>query len=115
MVTHAEEAPAFVLANEGYDVWLGNSRGSTYSRKHKKYDPDGRTKFKFWNFSWADMGKYDIKAQIDVVKNVTKVGKVTYIGHSMGATQMFYAMTKSKIRDYLRENVNLFISLAPLT
>lgn len=86
IVTHAEEAPAFVLANEGYDVWLGNSRGSSYSRKHKKYDPDGTSKSKFWDFSWAEMGKYDIKAQIEVVKKHTGVDKVTYIGHSMGST-----------------------------
>lgn len=62
IVTHAEEAPAFVLANEGYDVWLGNSRGNSYSRRHQKYDPDGPSKSHFWDFSWYEMGRYDIKA-----------------------------------------------------
>lgn len=35
------------FANRGYDVWLGNARGSLHCRKHVTLDPD---KSKFWNF-----------------------------------------------------------------
>ena len=38
VMNHADDAPAFVLAEEGYDVWLANSRGSKHSRKHTKLD-----------------------------------------------------------------------------
>lgn len=33
----------------------------------------------------------------------------------MGSTQMLYALTREKTREYLRENVNLFVALAPVT
>jgi len=41
VTSHGDEAPAFVFANEGYDVWLGNQRGSANGRKHVSLDPDG--------------------------------------------------------------------------
>ena len=37
----------FILADAGMDVWLANSRGTKYSRKHKTIDPK---EVKFWNF-----------------------------------------------------------------
>ena len=39
---------AYMLADRGYDVWLGNARGNTYSRAHVNMtpaDPD------FWKFT----------------------------------------------------------------
>ena len=35
VINDPEQAPAFVLAREGYDVWLGNNRGSEPSQGHK--------------------------------------------------------------------------------
>ena len=70
IVNYADVAPAFVAARAGYDVWLGNSRGNTYSRANVDLDPDHNEK-KFWNFSWYDMGTYDLPAVIDAIQGKT--------------------------------------------
>ncbi|RZF48831.1 hypothetical protein LSTR_LSTR003211 [Laodelphax striatellus] len=57
---------AFVLAREGWDVWLGNARGNAYSRNHILLNPSGS---KFWDFSWHEMGTKDLPAMIDTFYN----------------------------------------------
>ncbi|XP_074601535.1 gastric triacylglycerol lipase-like isoform X2 [Brevipalpus obovatus] len=72
----------FVLANLGYDVWLGNSRGTTYSKKHTHYDVKDK---RFWKFSTDEMIKYDIPAGIDYILHATGRESLAYVGHSQVA------------------------------
>ena len=57
-------APAFALANKGYDVWLGNNRGNRFSEKHTTLDTKSR---EFWQFDWEEMGTEDQPAVIDFI------------------------------------------------
>ena len=83
VVNRNDVAPAFQLARDGYDVWLGNSRGSKYGRAHGTLDPDQEIdKKKFWQFSFVEMGEFDAPTQIDYVREYTQQDKITYIGHS---------------------------------
>jgi lysosomal acid lipase/cholesteryl ester hydrolase len=50
---------------EGYDVWLGNNRGTRHSRFHVNINPDYDSHF--WDFSFVELGKYDLPALISFV------------------------------------------------
>ncbi|CAL1684024.1 unnamed protein product [Lasius platythorax] len=100
-------ALAYLLADQGYDVWLGNFRGNTYSRAHISLSSTNST---FWNFSFNEMGIYDLPAMITFITNMRLQPLHTYIGHSMGATS-FYIMASE--RPEIARMVKMMISLAP--
>ncbi len=83
-------SPAFMLANAGYDVFLGNSRGNYYSRRHIRLSPKEK---EFWEFSCVEMGRHDIPKMVDYALKLADAEKLCYIGHSQGTTQMFVALS----------------------
>lgn len=105
------ESISFQLVREGYDVWLGNFRGNKYSNRHINLDP--KTDLEYWQFSYAEMGRYDIPAMIQHIRRVKDwPGKVAYVGHSMGTTAMFYALATN--HQAIQEMCSVFIALAPV-
>lgn len=83
---------AYLLADGGYDVFLGNARGTPSSMSHKHLNPN---KKKFWWFSWHEIGLYDISASIDYILNATHQKKLHYIGFSQG-TSAFLVLTSMR-------------------
>lgn len=81
--------PAYLLANKGYDVWLLNFRGNDYSENHTSQNPN--TSSDYWNFSWHEMGLYDIPATVNYTTNQTGQDNVTLICYSQGCSAAFVA------------------------
>ncbi|XP_046651809.1 lipase member K-like [Daphnia pulicaria] len=108
IITPNNQGLAYILADTGvYDVWLGNARGNTYSRKHVYLDPSEED---YWNFSFDEMGKYDIPAVINYVLAKTGRNTMSYIGHSMGCAMFFIGMS---LRPELNAKIDVMIGLAP--
>ncbi|XP_023946660.2 lipase 1-like [Bicyclus anynana] len=100
---------AIYLANKGYDVWLANTRGNRYSRRHKTLNPDKDSEF--WKFSFHEKGCYDLPAVIDTILNETGANNITAIGHSEGNTEFF--ILGSERKEY-NSKINVLLALAPV-
>ncbi|OMJ85459.1 hypothetical protein SteCoe_13219 [Stentor coeruleus] len=81
ILNQCTKGPAFVLADQGFDVWLGNFRGTYLSRNHTTLSIDSD---EFWDFTFEELYTYDIKAFVKFIKTKSKYQKVSAIGHSMG-------------------------------
>ncbi|KAL7287741.1 hypothetical protein TKK_0018124 [Trichogramma kaykai] len=107
IINGKEKGLAFNLADHGYDVWMANSRGNTYSKHHENLS---KSDSEFWDFSWHEMGIYDVPAEIDYISVLTK-DRLLYIGHSMGTTQ-FFVMASQKPETAAK--VKAMFALAPV-
>lgn len=104
----------FELAKRGFDVWLLNCRGNSYSQNHTIYR-DKRlglnTHPAFWDYSYEDIGMFDVPATVAHVLKVTGRPTVAYIGHSRGSGAMFAALS---VFPYLNKQIQPFIALSPV-
>eukprot|EP00434_Breviolum_minutum_P034673 symbB.v1.2.030691.t3/scaffold3488.1/size55655/5 len=112
LVNSPEKSLGILLWRMGYDVWLTNSRGNTFSRNHTEYNPSFNQKF--WNYTFEDMGYFDVSANVRYVLTTTSKSDLTFVGWSQGTTQMFIA-AQGPDRDYLKSHVNLFVALSPVS
>lgn len=72
-----------------------NARGNVYSRHHINMttaDPH------FWDFSWHEIGVYDIPATIDYILSSTNQTKLAFAGVSQGSAVIL--VTLSELPEY---------------
>ena len=81
----------YMLSDLGYDVWMGNSRGNRYSNTHSWLNNGTK---EYWDFSWHEIGVYDVPAMIDYALGQTGKSKLHYVGHSMGTTVYFVMISE---------------------
>lgn len=98
----------YILADAGYDVWMGNYRGTSYS-SHISFSKERR---RFWDFTIDDMIAFDLPAMLDYVLEVTRRKRLFYVGHSQGTMTLFGLLSE---RPEYNQKIKLFCALAPVT
>ncbi|KAL9681878.1 hypothetical protein QQ045_013667 [Rhodiola kirilowii] len=93
-----DQSLAFILADNGYDVWLSNTRGTKYSSGHTSlsaYD------LAYWDWSWDELATYDLPALVQHVYKQTDQ-KLHYVGHSLGTLVALAAFSQNNLMTMLR-------------
>ncbi|KAF6206062.1 hypothetical protein GE061_017287 [Apolygus lucorum] len=85
----------FVFADKGYDVWLGDQRGTERSKGHINQTID---ESKLWDFTYHETGVYDFPAFIDFILNKTNHEDLIFSCMSLGCT--FHSVLGSKRPSY---------------
>jgi pimeloyl-ACP methyl ester carboxylesterase len=76
------QSMGYILADAGYDVWLGNFRGNEYSLNHTTLS--SRSK-KFWTYSFDELALYDMPAMMDYVIEQTGYDKIFLIASTLSS------------------------------
>ena len=108
VINSPEESLGFMMADAGFDVWMGNIRGNTYSKDHTTLDHRSAP---FWQFSFDEMALVDLPTMINYVLNTTSAKSLSYFGHSQGTLMGFLGFSQNQ---HLASKVNVFGALAPV-
>ncbi|KAI3916050.1 hypothetical protein MKW98_004491 [Papaver atlanticum] len=89
----AEQSLGFILADLGFDVWVGNVRGTRWSHGHISLSEKDE---EFWDWSWQELALNDLVEMINYVYSVTS-SKMYYVGHSQGTIMALAALSQTDI------------------
>ncbi|XP_062105464.1 triacylglycerol lipase 2-like [Humulus lupulus] len=98
LLNEPEENLPMILADRGFDVWIANTRGTRFSRRHTSMDP---SQPRFWNWSWDELVTFDLPAVFDHVYKETGQ-KINYVGHSLGTLIALASFSEGRLVDQLK-------------
>ena len=107
VANYGGESLARQLADDGWLVYLANSRGRPPYR-HATLGPDDAA---FWAFSWDEMAALDLPATVDHALHVANATRASFVGHSQGTTLAMAGLAENAT---LADLVDVAVLLAPV-
>lgn len=95
------------MSENGYNVWLGNARGSDHSLTHRRL---GEYSKDFWDFSFHEIGIFDLPAMLDLVLKESQTPRLYFIGQGQGAASV---MALLSVRPEFNQKIIQVHALAP--
>ncbi|KAF2352725.1 AB-hydrolase lipase domain [Trinorchestia longiramus] len=109
VINEPHESLGYILADSGYDVWLGNFRGSRSGLNHTHLNAD--TDRFFWNFSMDEIAQYDYPALINSVLEHTGQQKLFFFSYSASTLPFFMAGSPTA---GIMDKVRMSVAFAPI-
>ncbi|XP_077493234.1 lysosomal acid lipase/cholesteryl ester hydrolase-like [Amblyomma americanum] len=107
-LNYPSQTPGFLFADAGFDVWAMNSREAKPYSKHKTLSQDDPS---YWQWSFDEIGRYDVPATIDHVLKATGAPKLTLVALSQGAVTTLVLLSS---RPEYNDKVDLVIAYGPV-
>lgn len=107
----SENSLAFLLANNNFDVWLMDARGTNLNNHDASDDFNIGKSQKFWNYCLDEQILHDVPTLIKFVLDQTQSRKVMYIGYSESTFFMFALL--SAVPEFA-DKLAAFVALAPV-
>lgn len=101
---------AFILADNGFEVWLANTRGTKYSLGHTSLISNNSA---YWDWSWDELVSYDLPASFQYVHDTTGK-KLHYVGHSLGTLMALAAFSQPQSQQKLLNKLRSAALLCPI-
>ncbi|KAK8925939.1 Triacylglycerol lipase 2 [Platanthera zijinensis] len=99
LVNSPSESLGYILADNGYDVWIANSRGTIYSLGHTSLSSDDPA---YWDWSWDELAAYDLPAVVGYAYQQSGHRKLHYVGHSLGTLIALASFSEQKLINMIR-------------
>jgi len=107
VLNQPDESPGFILADAGYDVWIGNARTTRYSYGHEYLTEKDEA---FWDWSLDELAAIDLPNMMHLVNSMTNK-RIYYIGFSQGTQAALAALSEGNLVDIV-EKVALLAPIA---
>ncbi|MCH97925.1 triacylglycerol lipase 2-like, partial [Trifolium medium] len=88
-----EQNLPMILADNGFDVWVVNGRGTKFSRKHTSLDTSDE---QYWAWSWDELVTDEMPAIFDFVSKNSGGQRINYVGHSLGTLVALASLADGK-------------------